>query len=75
MADFKISPLSYQGDHADSKLPTGTSSGPATDAAAAGGDRRRRNPCYCIVELAPKTAKWMYFVGFVIEAIVSWVFR
>jgi hypothetical protein len=75
MADVKIAPLSYQSDPGGSKLPTGTSSGPVTDAAAAGGRRSGRNPCHCILEVAPKTAKWMFFVGFVLEAIVSWVFR
>lgn len=74
MADVKISPLSYQSDPGG-KLPTGTSSAPVTGSAAVGRRRRWRNPCYCIVEVAPNTAKWLYFVGFVIEAIVSWIFR
>lgn len=80
MADVKISPLSFQHGPAaqpGSKLPMGTSSGPVTDAAAAhpGKAAKAARYCGCFLEVQLKTAKWLYFVGFVIQSIVSWMFR
>lgn len=76
MADVKISPLSYQLE-TGSKLPIGTSSGPVTDAAPAQQSKAAKGArtCRCFAEVELKTAKWLYFVGFVIQSIVSWVFR
>jgi hypothetical protein len=76
MANVKISPLSFQSDP-ESKLPSGTMSGPVTDAASPPPDKRSKaaRMCGCFLEVQFKTAKWLYFVGFVIQCIVSWVFR
>lgn len=76
MANVKISPLSFQSDP-ESKLPSGTMSGPVTDAASPPPAKRSKaaRMCGCFVEVQFKTAKWLYFVGFVIQCIVSWVFR
>jgi hypothetical protein len=76
MANVKISPLSYQADP-DLKLPTGTSSSPVTDAAPPVPGKRAKaaRTCHCWLEVEFKTAKWLYFVGFVLQCIVSWVFR
>lgn len=76
MANVKISPLSFQSDP-ESKLPSGTMSGPVTDAASPPANKRSKaaRMCGCFLEVQFKTAKWLYFVGFVIQCIVSWVFR
>lgn len=72
---MKISPLSFQLE-AGSKLPAGTSSGPVTDAATPSPSKAKAaRVCRCFVEVELKTAKWLYFVGFVIQSIISWVFR
>ena len=81
MADAKSGPLRAQfGGPLSHKLEdTGAQQEPPSSSAPVQKDYRigRRAPrgCGCLLEVTPRAAKWLYFGGFTLSSIVSWIFR